>query len=53
MVETKPKIKISVQDLSVSYGETQALRNVRLDIFEKEILGVIGPASSGKTSILR
>jgi len=45
--------KITVQDWSVWYGPVQALKSVSLDIRQSEILGAIGPASSGKTSFLR
>ena len=45
--------KITVQDWSVWYGAVQALRAVSLHVRHQEILGVIGPASSGKTSFLR
>jgi len=46
-------VKLSVRDLSISYGGTSALRDVNLDIHEHEIFGIIGPANSGKTSFLR
>ena len=49
----KPAPKMTVRDLSVRFGTLQALRGVSLDIMTSEILGVIGPASSGKTSFLR
>lgn len=45
--------KITVQDLSVSYGRTESLRHVSFEVNEFEILGIIGPAASGKTSLLR
>ena len=47
------KSKIAVEGLSVSYGPLNSLRSVSLDVKEFEILGVIGPANSGKTSLLR
>jgi len=46
-------VKLSVRDLTISYGSTPVLRNVNLDVHEQEIFGVIGPANSGKTSFLR
>ncbi|MBI3313405.1 MAG: phosphate ABC transporter ATP-binding protein [Candidatus Omnitrophica bacterium] len=52
MVENKPA-KIQSQNLSVFYEERQALKNVTFEVKENEILGVIGPANSGKTSLLR
>ena len=45
--------KIKIQNLSVTYGDTSALKNVTLSVLENEILGVIGPANSGKTTFLR
>ena len=45
--------KILVQNLSVYFGELQSLRNVSFGVNQFEILSVIGPASSGKTSLLR
>lgn len=47
------KIKIEIENLSVRYGSRTALKNVSLAVRDKEILGVIGPANSGKTSLLR
>src|SRR3989338_2692030 len=48
----KPE-KIQINNLSVSYGRESALRDVRFSIYEHEILGIIGPANSGKTTFLR
>lgn len=39
--------------LSVLYEGIFALKNIQMEVFDKEILGIIGPASSGKTSLLR
>ncbi|MCM8774853.1 MAG: phosphate ABC transporter ATP-binding protein [Candidatus Omnitrophica bacterium] len=49
----KAKIKIEIRNLSVFYGSLEVLKGVNLDVEEKEILAVIGPANSGKTSLLR
>ncbi|HNW58816.1 MAG TPA: phosphate ABC transporter ATP-binding protein [bacterium] len=45
--------KIRVKDLRVSYGTQQALKGISFDIFTNEILAIIGPAQSGKTTLLR
>ncbi|MDD5672282.1 MAG: ATP-binding cassette domain-containing protein, partial [Candidatus Omnitrophica bacterium] len=45
--------KIVIENLSIDYGTVQALKNVSFSVKEREILGVIGPANSGKTSFLR
>ncbi|MEW6745668.1 MAG: phosphate ABC transporter ATP-binding protein [Planctomycetota bacterium] len=47
------KAKVSVRGLTVRYGARTALAGVDLDVGEHEILGIIGPAGSGKTSFLR
>lgn len=45
--------KVSVRDLSIYYGGKPALQNTSFEVFPNEIFGVIGPANSGKTSMLR
>ncbi len=46
-------IKLEVQNLNLSYGDTSALRNASFQVRENEVFGIIGPANSGKTSFLR
>jgi len=47
-------IRISVKNLTVYFEEQNAaLKDINLDIYANEILGIIGPASSGKTTFLR
>lgn len=48
-----PEPKLSVRNLTVSYGDKVALKNVSLEVQEGEIFGIIGPANSGKTTFLR
>lgn len=45
--------KVEVTDLCIAYGGKEALRGVSFDVRQNEILAVIGPAQSGKTSLLR
>lgn len=45
--------KIVIKQLNIWFGKIHALKNLDLTIFKNEILGVIGPANSGKTSFLR
>lgn len=45
--------KLDVQNLSVYYGDQQALRNVTIPIRANEILAVFGPASGGKSTFMR
>lgn len=44
---------IRFNNLSVAYGRKAALRDVTLEVGEKEIFGIIGPANSGKTTLLK
>jgi phosphate transport system ATP-binding protein len=44
---------IRFDGVSVHYGPKPALREVTLAIPEKQIFGIIGPASSGKTTLLK
>jgi phosphate transport system ATP-binding protein len=55
MVELKAAsaVKMAIQDWTVWYRVLCALRAISLDIRAHEILGIIGPANSGKTSLLR
>ena len=44
--------EIIIKSLSVSYGNKQAIRNLSLSVEKNEILGIIGPTTSGKTTLL-
>lgn len=44
---------IEIRDLRVSYGAKPALKGISLEVRRNEVLGVIGPAQSGKTTLLR
>ena len=46
-------IKYSIQDLNAFFGRNQSLKWISLDIHANQILGIIGPAGSGKTTFLR
>ena len=47
------KTKIEISDLKVHYGNKPALNGISFDVYENEILGIIGPAQSGKTTLLK
>ena len=44
---------IRVDNLSKSYGNVQALKNINLDIKSGELFGLIGPDGAGKTTLFR
>ena len=45
--------KMSVRNLDFYYGSFQALKNVELDIAEREVTAFIGPSGCGKSTLLR
>ena len=45
--------RLSVSDLSVTYGRHKALKNLSLDIKSGELVGVIGPNGAGKTTFIK
>lgn len=47
------RVKISCRDVNVYYGEKQAIKNVSVDIAEKEVTSFIGPSGCGKSTFLR
>ncbi|MFH0991190.1 MAG: phosphate ABC transporter ATP-binding protein [bacterium] len=52
MVET-PKHIFSILNLSLSFGKTPAIKGLNLDVERNEILTIIGPANSGKSTFLQ
>ncbi len=45
--------KVQVENLRLSYGPKEVIHGISFHIEPNEILGIIGPAQSGKTSLLR
>lgn len=46
-------VKLDIKRLDIWFGAIHALKKVNLEIYVNEILTVIGPANSGKTTFLR
>ncbi len=44
---------ITVKDMNLWYGNTQALKNINLDIEENSITALIGPSGCGKSTFLK
>ena len=44
---------IAFRNVTVAYGTKTALQNITLDIPHNQIFGIIGPANSGKTTLLK
>ena len=45
--------KISVQQLNFYYGQFHALKNINVEIAEKQVTAFIGPSGCGKSTLLR
>ena len=52
-LDTIVKKKLSVNNLSFYYGNTQALKSINLQIPERNIVAFIGPSGCGKSTLLR
>src|SRR5947209_14552299 len=46
-------VVFDIDDLSVSYGKSPAVKNVSLDIHKNAITALIGPSGCGKSTVLR
>jgi phosphate transport system ATP-binding protein len=46
-------LKVKVTDLSLFYGNNQALKNINIIIPEKKVTAFIGPSGCGKSTFLR
>lgn len=46
-------IKLSIRNLNLSFGAKQVLKNINLDIPEKQIIALVGPSGCGKSTLLR
>jgi phosphate transport system ATP-binding protein len=45
--------RIEVKELRLAYDSKEVLHGISFDVYQNEILAVIGPAQSGKSSMLR
>ena len=46
-------VKVKVKDLNFYYGEIRALKDVTVDLKERQITALIGPSGCGKSTFLR
>lgn len=47
------KTKLSLKNITSGYRESDVLRNLSLDVFDKDILGIAGPNGAGKTTLVK
>lgn len=53
MPDNMPPAKITIRDLDFYYGVFKALKNINIDIPEKNVTAFIGPSGCGKSTLLR
>jgi branched-chain amino acid transport system ATP-binding protein len=51
VVELSTGVLLNAEGISLSFGGTQAIRDVSFDVREGELFAIIGPNGAGKTSI--
>lgn len=52
MMEQEKKI-IQINDVSISYGDFVAVKNVSIDVAKHKVTAFIGPSGCGKSTVLR
>jgi general L-amino acid transport system ATP-binding protein len=48
-----PDAIIAIRDMNKWYGEFHVLKNINLEVKEREVLVIIGPSGSGKSTLIR
>ena len=52
-MDQEPNAKIRLEHLSFFYGDFQALEDISFEVRAQEIFGLMGPAQSGKSTLLK
>ncbi len=53
MTANRNNVKIHIENLTKNFGKTEVLKGISTDIYEGEVVCVIGPSGSGKSTFLR
>jgi len=47
------KLIVKIENLHKAYGETQVIKGISLEVYEQEVVVIIGPSGTGKSTMLR
>lgn len=53
MIKNNGKVMVHVENLKMSFGELEVLKEINTDINEGEVVVLLGPSGSGKSTFLR
>lgn len=46
-------MRLQIRDLSFSYGSTQILKDISMELGASDVLGIVGPNGAGKSTLIR
>ena len=46
-------MRLQIKNLSFSYGSTQILKDINMELGSSDVLGIVGPNGAGKSTLLR
>ncbi|MEA5001472.1 MAG: phosphate ABC transporter ATP-binding protein PstB [Endomicrobiaceae bacterium] len=52
-INNEEKIKIKADNINFYYGQSHAIKNLSIDIYDKKVTAFIGPSGCGKSTFLR
>ncbi|MBO5930249.1 MAG: amino acid ABC transporter ATP-binding protein, partial [Clostridia bacterium] len=53
MTANRESVKIHIENLKKDFGHNKVLQGISTDIYEGEVVCIIGPSGSGKSTFLR